>query len=73
MEYTRKRNPHVLRAGLRRGSAEVRASTGQILALIQVLGQIVDFGFLLYTWEILSTLQAFCEITYARQIAQYPA
>lgn len=47
MESTVKRTLHVLSAGLRRGDVEVRGSSGQILALKQVLGQVVSFCFLL--------------------------
>lgn len=45
MGSTVKRELHVLSAGLGRGNVEVRASSGQILALIQVLGPIVTSVF----------------------------
>lgn len=47
MGSTEKRKLHVLSAGLRRGDVEVRASSGQTLTLIQGLGQVVNFVFLL--------------------------
>lgn len=45
MGSTEKSKLHILSTGLRRGEAEVRASSGQILTLIQGLGQVVNFVF----------------------------